>query len=85
MGQNNKPLRAGELARLAAVSSDTLRHYERIGILPKAPRTASGYRMYPPDSLARVNLVQTGGPPSAVPDCASPIFVCRSFPPPRAY
>jgi hypothetical protein len=39
MGQNNKPLRAGELARLAAVSSDTLRHYERIGILPKAPRT----------------------------------------------
>ena len=54
MGQNNKPLRAGELARLAAVSSDTLRHYERIAILPKAPRTASGYRMYPPDSLARV-------------------------------
>jgi DNA-binding transcriptional MerR regulator len=58
MGENNKPLRAGELARLAAVSCDTLRHYERIGILPKAPRTASGYRMFPPDSLARVNLVQ---------------------------
>jgi DNA-binding transcriptional MerR regulator len=58
MGQHNKSLRAGELARLATVSSDTLRHYERIGILPKAPRTASGYRMYPPDSLSRVNLVQ---------------------------
>jgi MerR family transcriptional regulator, copper efflux regulator len=58
MGANNKPMRAGELARLAGVSSDTLRHYERIGILPKAPRTASGYRMYPLDSLVRVNLVQ---------------------------
>lgn len=58
MGENNKPMRPSELARLAEVSSDTLRHYERLGILPKAPRTASGYRIYPPDALARVNLVQ---------------------------
>ncbi len=58
MGENNKPLRPSELARLAQVSSDTLRHYERIGILPKAPPTAAGYRLYPPDALARVNLVQ---------------------------
>jgi len=58
MADNHKPLRPAELARLAGVSSDTLRHYEQLGILPRAPRTASGYRMYAPDSLARVHLVQ---------------------------
>jgi len=58
MGNANMPLRSGELARLAEVSSDTLRHYERLGILPTAPRNASGYRIYPPVALARVNLVQ---------------------------
>jgi MerR family transcriptional regulator, copper efflux regulator len=58
MGNPNKPLRSGELARLAQVSSDTLRHYERLGILPTAPRNASGYRVYPPVALARVNLIQ---------------------------
>lgn len=58
MGENSKPMRPSELARLAHVSSDTLRHYERLGILPKAPRTDSGYRMYPPDALERVDLVQ---------------------------
>jgi len=46
------------LARAAGVSTDTLRHYERIGVLPQAPRSQSGYRSYPPESLERVKLVQ---------------------------
>jgi len=40
------------------VSTDTLRHYERIGVLAKAPRTKSGYRQYPPSALDRVRLVR---------------------------
>lgn len=58
MAASTKPLRPSELAQHAHVSTDTLRHYERLGILPTAPRTASGYRMYPPDALERVRLVQ---------------------------
>jgi MerR family copper efflux transcriptional regulator len=49
-----RPLRSGELARLAGVSKDTLRHYERIGVLPEAERTDSRYRLYPATALRRV-------------------------------
>jgi len=52
------PMRSGELAQLSGVSTDTLRHYERIGVLAKAPRTKSGYRQYPPSALDRVRLVR---------------------------
>ena len=52
-----RTLRSGELSRAAGVSTDTLRHYERLGILKKPPRTQSGYRVYPPESLDRVLLI----------------------------
>jgi len=51
-------LRSGELAKLAGVSSDTLRLYERKGLLPKVPRSSNGYRAYPPETLQRVHLVR---------------------------
>ncbi len=51
-------VRAGELAREAGVSTDTLRHYERKGVLCAPRRSANGYREYPPESLARVLLVR---------------------------
>jgi DNA-binding transcriptional MerR regulator len=51
-------LRSGELARLTGVSADTLRHYERLGILPTALRTNSGYRMFPASSVERIQLAQ---------------------------
>jgi DNA-binding transcriptional MerR regulator len=46
------------LARLAGVSPDTLRHYERKGVLPPPPRSANGYRRYPVSAVTRVQLVQ---------------------------
>jgi DNA-binding transcriptional MerR regulator len=52
------PMRSGELARLCGVSTDTLRHYERVGVLAKAPRTKSGYRQYPASAVERVRLVR---------------------------
>jgi DNA-binding transcriptional MerR regulator len=52
-------LQSGELSRLAGVSADTLRHYERIGVLPKPPRTNGGYRDYPARSIDRVRLIQS--------------------------
>jgi len=51
-------LRSGELARLAGVSADTLRHYERKGVLPLPRRAPNGYRRYPPEALKRVQLVR---------------------------
>lgn len=56
--QSNRQLRSGELAQLAGVSADTIRYYERIGILPKSPRTTSGYRIYSRESSERVLLVR---------------------------
>ena len=47
-----------EVARRCGVSADTLRHYERKGVLPRPARTGSGYRRYPPETVDRVLLVQ---------------------------
>jgi DNA-binding transcriptional MerR regulator len=51
-------LHSSELAQLAGVSTDTLRHYEYKGLFPSPPRSANGYRQYPPETLTRVRLVQ---------------------------
>lgn len=51
-------MRPRELARRTGVSTDTLRHYERKGLLPPPPRTAGGYREYPPAAVLRVTLIQ---------------------------
>ncbi len=51
-------LQIGELAERTGVSVDTIRHYERLGLLPKAARTDAGYRQYPPSSVDRVRLVR---------------------------
>lgn len=51
-------LRAGELAKAAGVSTDTLHHYERKGVLPAPRRSFNGYREYALESLARVRLVR---------------------------
>ena len=51
-------MKSGQLARECGISTDTLRHYEQIGVLPRPKRTASGYREYPPEAVKRVRLVR---------------------------
>lgn len=51
---DERMLRSGELARLAGVSTDLLRHYERIGIVRPPERAANGYRRYSMATLDRV-------------------------------
>lgn len=58
MGAPAGVLRAGEVARRAGVSPDTLRLYERKGLLPRARRSSNGYREYTQDACARVRLVR---------------------------
>ena len=55
---NNGALSSGELADLAGVSRDTLRHYERKGVLARPLRGHNGYRKYPREALQRVQLVR---------------------------
>jgi DNA-binding transcriptional MerR regulator len=51
-------LLAGELAKACGVSTDTLRYYERVGVLAPPRRTHAGYRQYPADAVARVRMVR---------------------------
>jgi DNA-binding transcriptional MerR regulator len=58
MKQNGRRLLCSELAKAAGVSPDTIRHYEKIGVLPKAHRSPSGYRIHPQSAVERVAVVQ---------------------------
>ena len=51
-------VRIGELARLCGISPDTLRYYERLGLLSPAQRTATGYRVYDRTAVARVAFIR---------------------------
>jgi DNA-binding transcriptional MerR regulator len=51
-------MRPGELASVAGISTDTLRHYERKGIIKRPGRSRNGYREYPHEVLDRVLTVQ---------------------------
>ena len=53
-----RPVGPREMARASGVSTDTLRHYERKGLLPGVTRTAAGYRRYANGTVARVLLIQ---------------------------
>lgn len=47
-----------EVSKQYAISADTLRYYERIGLIPPVPRSKSGIRNYDRDSCAWVELMK---------------------------
>ena len=53
-----RSLRSGELAKLCGLSPDSIRHYERHGLLPKAVRSSGNYRLFPPQTVDRVRAIQ---------------------------
>lgn len=53
-----KTLTIGKLAHASGVNLETIRFYERLGLLPKPPRTASGYRLFPLESARRVRFIK---------------------------
>src|SRR5260370_13509878 len=53
-----KSLTIGRLAKQAGVNLETVRFYERRGLLPKPPRTASGYRVFPADAARRLRFIK---------------------------
>lgn len=55
---NPELLRVGDVASKAGVSVDTVRHYERKGVLQNVVRDESGYRRYPEDAVRRVRVIR---------------------------
>ena len=55
-----RPLRVGEVARAAGVTTDTIRYYKREGLIPPPERTPSGYRAYPAGAVDRMAFIQRG-------------------------
>ena len=51
-------LTIGRLAREAGVGIDTVRFYERAGLLPRAPRSAAGYRLYELEDADRLRFIR---------------------------
>ena len=52
-------MRIGAVATAAGVSIDTIRFYERRGVLPVPERRPSGYRDYPPEIVGRIQLARS--------------------------
>ena len=51
-------MRTMQVAQRAGVNAQTLRYYERRGLLPNPPRTASGYRTYEPGAVRIVRFIK---------------------------
>jgi Cu(I)-responsive transcriptional regulator len=48
----------GELARYGQVNPETIRYYERSGLLPLPERTESNYRMFDPAAVQRIRFIK---------------------------
>ena len=57
-GIDRKPLTIGRLAREVGINSETVRFYELQGLLPRPPRSASGYRLFPADAKRRLKFIK---------------------------
>ena len=53
-------LSIGTLSKQSGVNIETIRYYEKIGVMPAPPRSAGGYRLYAPDHLKRLGFVRRG-------------------------
>jgi DNA-binding transcriptional MerR regulator len=52
-------LRSGQVAAAAGVNLQTLRYYERRGLLTQPSRTLGGHRVYPPDTVTVLRVIKT--------------------------
>jgi len=57
-GERDGRTHIGEVAAQAEVHIETLRYYERRGLVEKPPRSASNYRVYPEDAVRRVRFIK---------------------------
>lgn len=53
-------MQIGEAARASGCHIETIRYYERVGLLPRPTRTAGGYRTYRPEEVTRLRFITRG-------------------------
>lgn len=53
-------MNSSEVAKLADIGKDTLRYYEKLGLISKPPRSANGYRKYPKTVLEELRFIKLG-------------------------
>lgn len=53
-------MKIGELAQAAATQVETVRYYEKLGLLPAPERTAGNYRLYGAAHLERLQFIRRG-------------------------
>ena len=53
-------LTVSKLAELVEVAPDTIRYYEKEGLIPEPERSVSGYRLYPEAAAGRVRFIRNG-------------------------
>ena len=58
MNRKGIQLTRGDLAQRGGVNIETIRYYERRGLLPKPPRSTSGYRLYSADNARRIRFIK---------------------------
>jgi len=54
---SGKGLKRADLARRTGCNLETIRYYEKIGMMPDPPRTASGYRVYDEGHVSRLRFI----------------------------
>src|SRR6185369_5753843 len=59
MRDESKPMTIGQVAKLAGVGVETIRFYEREGLLNKPKRKESGYRMFGPEVVNRIRFIKS--------------------------
>jgi DNA-binding transcriptional MerR regulator len=57
-GTKSKSLTIGRLAQQVGINLETVRFYERQGLLPKPPRSTSGYRLFPAEAARRLRFIK---------------------------
>ena len=54
----DKKLTIGRVARLSGVNIETIRYYERRGLVEQPSKPSTGYRIYPPELLQRIRFIR---------------------------
>lgn len=55
---NAEPVRMGDITRSTGVSDQTVRYYERLGLIQSTGRTQGGFRLFRPDTIQRIHMIK---------------------------
>lgn len=58
MNTQHEPYSRGEIAKRSSVNAETIRYYEKIGIMPEPPRSEAGYRLYDEEHFQRLLFIR---------------------------